>query len=515
MTTFTVASRTALNQALASAKGGDSIVLKDGNYGAVRITADYASTVTIRAEDPLDATVGHLDVWGASNLRFEGIKFASGGNGGLGSGIVSIQGGSQNVQVVNSEVTGSVGGGYKGHYGVYVRNSNGVTIANNKVHDVDSGIVAFGAANLTVAGNGVDYVGRDVMKFSGLNNASISGNKSNGHIYPFEAVHNDFIQFQGSSSNVRIEDNVFLASTIGHVQGIFINAGFYRNFKIDGNIVYTGMIQGVAIEEGSGITISNNTLLNAGITHNATKILAPAGSVITNNITTSNTSSTYGSNLEIQNTKPGAAYYIDSLFKNGSEGIGVTIQDLTPVAGSAAMTKGAAATLKALLGGTAPEPAAPSPAPTPSPSPDGSGGVAINAGGKASGGFKADTGFSGGSTYSTKASIAGTGADAIYQTERWGDFRYGVAVEDGRYDVTLKFAEIYHGAAGKRVFDVRAEGKLVLDNYDVFREAGGKNRAVDETFTVQVTDGRLDLGFDGVVDNAKVGGIVIALDSLL
>jgi hypothetical protein len=141
--------------------------------------------------------------------------------------------------------------------------------------------------------------------------------------------------------------------------------------------------------------------------------------------------------------------------------------------------------------------------------------VAINAGGKASGGFKADTGFSGGSTYSTTAGIAGTEADAIYQTERWGDFRYGVALEDGRYDVTLKFAEIYHGAAGKRLFDVRAENKLVLDNYDVFREAGGKNRAVDETFTVQVTDGRLDLGFDGIVDNAKVGGIVITPDSLL
>jgi parallel beta-helix repeat protein len=511
MTTFTVANKTALNQALASAKGGDSIVLKDGHYGTVRITADYASTVTIRAEDPLDATISHLDVWGASNLRFEGIKFNSGSNGGLGSGVVSIQSGSQNVQVVNSEVTGSVGGGYLGHYGVYVRNSHGVTVANNKVHDVDSGIVAFGAANLSVAGNSVDYFGRDGMKFSGLSNAAITGNTSNGHIYPAGDVHNDFIQFQGSSNNVRIEDNVFLASTIGHVQGIFLNAGFYRSFTIDGNIVLTGMIRGISLDEGSGVTITNNTLLNAGVVHNATKIFAPEGSVIANNITTSYASSTSGSNLEIQNRNPGAAYYIDSLFKNGSDGLGATLQDLAPVAGSLALSKGAVATLTALLGGTAPEPAAPSPAP----SPDGSGGVAINAGGPAGGGFKADTGFSGGSTYRTTAGIAGTTADAIYQTERWGDFRYGVALEDGRYDVTLKFAEIYHNAGGKRVFDVRAENQLVLDNYDIFREAGGKNRAIDETFSVQVTDGRLDLGFDGIVDNAKVAGIVIAPDSLL
>ena len=141
---------------------------------------------------------------------------------------------------------------------------------------------------------------------------------------------------------------------------------------------------------------------------------------------------------------------------------------------------------------------------TPAPS---GGDLAINSGGKAAGAFLADTLYFGGSTYATGAAIANTTNDAIYQTERYGNFRYSAPVEDGTYEVTLKFAELVWGSAGKRVFDVKAENRIVLDNYDVVREAGGKNIAVDETFQVAVTDGKLDLEFVSVVENAKVSGI--------
>ena len=58
MTTHTVANNAQLTSALASAAGGDTIVLQDGHYGNIRVTADYASTVTIRAEHHQDATIG-------------------------------------------------------------------------------------------------------------------------------------------------------------------------------------------------------------------------------------------------------------------------------------------------------------------------------------------------------------------------------------------------------------------------------------------------------------------------
>jgi outer membrane protein assembly factor BamB len=57
--------------------------------------------------------------------------------------------------------------------------------------------------------------------------------------------------------------------------------------------------------------------------------------------------------------------------------------------------------------------------------------------------------------------------------------------EDGkaRYTVRLAFAELDHEAAGKRVFDIKLQGKVVAEGFDVFREAGGKNRPVVKEFT--------------------------------
>ncbi len=513
MTTITVADRNGLLSAFNAAKGGDTIVLKDGYYGSIKVTADYASTVTVKAEGALDATIANLTVSGGTNVKFDGIKFDNGVNGNNGGRVVSIEGGSQNVAVVNSEVTGSVDGVYDGQWGIYVRDSNGVTLDNNKVHDVQTCIVVFGSSNSAVTNNSVDYFSEDGFKFGGFYNSTVSGNKSFGQVYATAGTHADFMQFQGDATNVRISDNLFLAKTDGWLQGIFASDGAYRNLTIENNLVSTGMLRGISVVDGSsGITVNNNTLLNVKGYHNATTILAPAGSSVNNNITSHYLAGPSGSNLALQNNNPGAAYYVDNYYKNGDAGLGMTLQDLAPVAGSAATTKGAISLIQSLLGGAG-VPSTPSAPSTPTqPSTPGAGADAgteasINAGGSA------DAYYSGGDTYSTGAGIAGTSADGIYQTERYGNFKYAVGLDNGTYDVTLKFAEIYLNGAGQRLFDVKAENQLILDNYDVYAAAGGKNAAVDRTFQVKVSDGKLDLDFISVKDNAKVSGIEITPSS--
>ena len=83
-----------------------------------------------------------------------------------------------------------------------IRNSSGVTIQNNNIHDADNGVVIYGGPGANVSGNTIDYVGSDVMKFSGLSNATISGNKSYGHIYPSAAAHPDFMQFEATRATL-------------------------------------------------------------------------------------------------------------------------------------------------------------------------------------------------------------------------------------------------------------------------------------------------------------------------
>ncbi len=139
---------------------------------------------------------------------------------------------------------------------------------------------------------------------------------------------------------------------------------------------------------------------------------------------------------------------------------------------------------------------------------------AVNAGGNAytapdGTAYEADDGFSGGRTYSTNDAIAGTEADALYQSERYGNFSYDVPLEDGTYEVTLRFAEVYWNASGKRVFDVIIEGDEVVTDLDLYAEVG-HDAAYDVTETVSVSDGTLNIVFDTDVNNAKVGAVLVA-----
>ena len=122
----------------------------------------------------------------------------------------------------------------------------------------------------------------------------------------------------------------------------------------------------------------------------------------------------------------------------------------------------------------------------------------------------ASEGFSNGEVSTSQNAIAQTEDDVLYQSTYLGqDFDYSIGVENDSYDVTLSFAEVAFNESGKRVFDVTAEDELVLDDFDIYTEAGGKNTALDRTFTVEVDDNSLDLNFLATVEQAKVSAIKI------
>lgn len=152
------------------------------------------------------------------------------------------------------------------------------------------------------------------------------------------------------------------------------------------------------------------------------------------------------------------------------------------------------------------------PSATPQPS-TGSPAFIVNTGGGAytsSSGvtYKADAAYSGGKIGTTAAVIAGTADSALYQNERFGNFSYAAPLANGNYTVTLKFAEIYWTAPGKRIFSVTMNGKTVLSNVDIFAKVG-KNNAYDVDVPVSVTNGMLNIGFVTQQDNATVSAIAV------
>lgn len=128
--------------------------------------------------------------------------------------------------------------------------------------------------------------------------------------------------------------------------------------------------------------------------------------------------------------------------------------------------------------------------------------------------WSADTSFTGGQTVEATPplTIDKTMDGPLYNSERYGSFSYAFAVANGRYNVTLKFAETYAqiAAAGQRQFNVSVNGQQVLTNFDIFAEAGGRDIAVDKSFPIDVTGGNVAIVFaPGPIQSPKVDAISI------
>jgi hypothetical protein len=140
----------------------------------------------------------------------------------------------------------------------------------------------------------------------------------------------------------------------------------------------------------------------------------------------------------------------------------------------------------------------------------------INAGGGSytdpSGNFwAADTNYSGGYVYAPGKTVTGTTTPAIYQSQRWNDksLAYDFSVENGTYTVNLKFAELYFSGAGQRVFSIAINGQTVANNFDIVAAAGGGAKAVDRSFPVNVTGGRISIQMNAAVDDPAINAIEI------
>ncbi len=86
---------------------------------------------------------------------------------------------------------------------------------------------------------------------------------------------------------------------------------------------------------------------------------------------------------------------------------------------------------------------------------------------------------------------------------------FAVKVPNGAYRVTLKFCEPHFHAAGKRVCDLKIQGKTVLEKLDI-HDAVGRFAALDHSFDeVQVSDERLKIEFVYIESLPCVSGIVV------
>jgi hypothetical protein len=128
--------------------------------------------------------------------------------------------------------------------------------------------------------------------------------------------------------------------------------------------------------------------------------------------------------------------------------------------------------------------------------------------------------FSGGSVLARPSErILRTLDPDIYRRSRQGDFRYDIPLKPGSYELHLHFAETWltdsisaeSSGEGQRLFRVAANGKRILDFFDVVADAAGANIA-DERVLRDISpaeDGFLHLGFVSFRGTAILSGIEV------
>jgi len=110
----------------------------------------------------------------------------------------------------------------------------------------------------------------------------------------------------------------------------------------------------------------------------------------------------------------------------------------------------------------------------------------------------------------------------LFSGERYGHFTYALPADTrDSYSVILHFAEFYFGpglsgggGTGSRVFKVMCNGQTLLDNFDIYKEAGSLNE-VTKTFRHlrPTAQGKLNITFEPIANNATISGIEVLDES--
>ena len=103
--------------------------------------------------------------------------------------------------------------------------------------------------------------------------------------------------------------------------------------------------------------------------------------------------------------------------------------------------------------------------------------------------WQPDRHYFGGRTHPLLQSVSETGDPGLYSSERFGNFSYTFPVAQGTYTAIFHFNEAFHGPSnpggggvGSRLFDVDFNGETLLRDFDIFKQAGGANRALRKQF---------------------------------
>ncbi|MDB5424877.1 MAG: hypothetical protein JWQ29_2293 [Phenylobacterium sp.] len=285
----TVSNTAALNAALKVAQGGDTIQLTAGTYtGVVADNLHFAQDVTITSAGATQAVLTNLNINKSAGLTLSNLEFQVSPGGGDNPFTVYT---SQDIHFDRLNVHGSLDGNpWNDVNGIMVRFSSDFSVTNSEFQQLKNGVTYDTSEHVLVSGNELHDINGDGIHGVGSSWVTITGNMLHDfHSAP--GAHSDAIQFWTTGTttaahDITVTDNIYLRGSGTAAQGVFMNdeAGVhYQNVVISNNTLIGTQYNGIAIANGDGVTISNNTVMGFGSMKSWIRLGGGDGATITNN----------------------------------------------------------------------------------------------------------------------------------------------------------------------------------------------------------------------------------------
>lgn len=267
--------------------GGDRIVLRDGEYGTIKIArGSFDPPIEIVAENIGRAHADSIFIQGGRGLHFRGMSVWPKTRGSGPRNLITTGGNAAGIYFDAMDIRGVRDAPET--YMTWSKDqwnkigSNGVALkgpenrlTNSKITGVSFGVTTWGDKTV-VAGNQVEGFGGDAMR--GLGDGSVFAGNVVKNCFKVNENHDDGFQSWATKpdadgrktvSDLVIENNIILEWTgpANHslrckLQGIGLFDGIYKNFTIRNNLIAISAYHGIALYAGTDSRIVNNTVVN-------------------------------------------------------------------------------------------------------------------------------------------------------------------------------------------------------------------------------------------------------------
>ena len=361
--TIKVSTALQLQIAIATVKGGETILLAPGDYGNVLVKyRNLASTVTIKSADPThDANFKDLRIDWSSGFRFQDIDIHRVlGKGEADWTPLAYVSNSSRISFVGDHFFGSLDNNcFNDGYGLRVGASKDISVVDSTFEQLHIGAIYDHVTGVVLAGNTVSNV-REGFDFAAVHDATIAQNRLTNFVPNLAAGdHSDAIQFWNAgvndgSSRVVIRDNVILAGTNGGTAGIFIQAEdqnpLYRHsdFTVVNNLYNGEARNGITLSGVDRATVSGNTLTtSAGALYDPALILTNTTKVVADHnilpllLQIGDKGSVLTANVDVWDMAYKQGVTLDSLFGPVAKGTVLDVANFAVKAGTGAAALGA------------------------------------------------------------------------------------------------------------------------------------------------------------------------------